>query len=206
MKTVLSIDTNFFSRPMFKGNGFVKNEYNVPQNLKKRHNWITIDDVKQYLPKKIRGSIFRNANSELYTLNQYDLSRIQFIHIGMHHHLYSHKGKNEYTHLNNPQQYHDYNIFIYLFQHLQLKKMTWVYPDYFTSSDLAEHFEMFDYKIEKDVYKISFATFDVYVRVKRWMDFKQQLKNQQYQLLLLLRNNTSTLKDDEFLQLREMVI
>lgn len=90
-QAILNLDTNFFAMPSYHGNGMVVKDFNNTGNLK-RTKWLEVDDFIEKLSfKRKRGDIVKKATSLLYEYQIFDLTNLDFIHIGMHNHVYSYE-------------------------------------------------------------------------------------------------------------------
>lgn len=204
MKAVLNLDQNFFSMPGFHGNGMVVKDYNNTKNVK-RKKWIEVDEVvNSFGFKKKRGNFAKRPESILYDLNKMDLSDKTLIHFGMHSHLYSYQGLNEFELYDKPQFYKDFNAFIYLFKHMGLKKMIWVVPDYYTSGEISDHFVESKFELFKKHYKMLFSDFHPEIYVTRYKDFND-LDKYDVVYFSTINNQPNLLNDDETVKIRGLI-
>lgn len=205
MKTaILNLDTNFFAMPSFHGNGMVVKDFNTTGN-QKRTKWLEVDDFLEKLPfNRKRGNIVKKSTSLLYELQNFDLANIDFVHIGMHNHVYSHETWSEFNYKNKPQQYAQHNAFLYLFKVLGLQQMIWVYPDYYINEELMKHFENTYFDLSKKNFKLKFETVEANVYSTRFKDFDlSEYDNILY--FTITKNEPHLLNDEELVKLKSKI-
>ncbi|MFW6047287.1 MAG: hypothetical protein ACOCP4_05835 [Candidatus Woesearchaeota archaeon] len=203
-QAILNLDTNFFTNPSYHGNGMVIKDFNQAGNLK-RKKWLEVDDLLEKLPfKKKRGDVIKKATSLLYEIQDYNLRELDFIHIGMHNHVYSYESWGEFNYKNKPQQYNNYNAFLYLFKVLGLQKMIWVYPDYYTNEELMKHFENTYFELHQKNFKLKFEALEANVYSTRFKDFDfSEYDNILY--FTITKNEPHLLTDEELTKLKTKI-
>lgn len=202
-KAILNLDTNFFSNPGFEGNGMVVKDFNQTAN-KKRSKWIEVNDFLELLPfKKRRGSFGKKTTSLIYQFENFDFTDVEFIHFGMHNHVYSYESWSEFNYKTNPQQYAEHNSFLYFFKIKQLKKMIWVYPDYYTNEELMKHFENTYFELSKKNFKITFKDFEANILATRFKDIDLSDYNVKHFNITL--NQPSLLNDEDLMRIRDKI-
>jgi hypothetical protein len=203
-QAIINLDTNFFSMPVYHGNGMVVKDFNITGN-QKRTKWLNIDDFLERLPfKRKRGETVKKATSLLYEYQKFDLSNIDLIHMGMHNHVYSYESWREFNYKNKPQQYNNYNAFLYLFKELGLQKMVWVYPDYYTNEELMKHFENTYFELHQKNFKLKFEAVEANIYSTRFKDFDFS----EYDKILyftIIKNEPHLLNDEELVKLKSRI-
>ena len=148
--------------------------------------------------------IVKKATSLLYELQDYDLANTDFIHIGMHNHVYSYESWGEFNYKDKPQQYNNYNAFLYLFKILGLQKMVWIYPDYYTNEELMKHFENSYFDLHQKNFKLKFEALEANVYSTRLKDFDfSEYDNILY--FTIIKNEPHLLNDEELVKLKTRI-
>lgn len=203
MKAIINLDTNFFSHPGFEGNGMVVKDFNQTAN-KKRSKWIEVEDFLEKLPfKRRKGSFGKKTTSLLYQFEKTDFSDVDFIHFGMHNHVYSFESWSEFNYKTSPQQYNEYNSFLYFFKKKQLKKMIWVYPDYYTNEELMKHFENTYFELSRKNFKISFDDFEANIFATRFKDI--DLSEYDVKHFSIILNQPNLLSDSDLSSIKDKI-
>jgi hypothetical protein len=201
-KAILNLNANFFAHPSFHGNGFVNQHVNFTGN-QKREKWESVENIVSQLPfNRKRGNMFKKTKSLLFEFQQFDLSEYEFFHIGMHNHCYSYKSWAEFEYMKNPQQYKDYNAFLYLFKEKGLREMTWIFPDYFTNAEFEQHFQNSFFKQKGRQYTLNFKSFEAAIYTTRFRDFISKMAEYDILYFTFTMSEPNLLEDNDIAQIR----
>jgi hypothetical protein len=202
---ILNIDTNFLSKPYARGNLFVTQDYqSTTDYLTSVVGWIQSKSiperigVKYYVKSDTSSSVRQLLGSyqKLFESNFLEKDS-NLVHIGAHLNIYSYFGPEEYFELDNIAQYGEHNAFVYLFKKGFLKTITWVVPDWFTDTEIADHFAPMDTYIKNGFYIVSInQALRIPIKVVRWSGFIPTQYKFKYYSLILNKNNSKYTPDD----------
>jgi len=211
---ILNIDLDFFTEPCYTGNGYLDSNWQSYTSFQaKAKNWLNNEDFfkKINLNNRVRGcSIGQDDQVPFYynkIIKEGYISPLNFdfIHIDAHHDMYS-KYNSHYYKNHELANYNNWDSLISLFINRWVKKVIWVYPDYYNSDFLNKHLFFREEVEEKNgLYFFNFVqNTNIEIKPIKWSDFNADNYVWKY-ISLILNSNISKIDNELLIKIRSFI-